>query len=299
MNKNIRLLREAIRGILRESAEAEVGTPGKSMELIRKLEALNADLAAAGIPLVSGVKISASDAGAQITFAVQVVDEQGTSVWDLSDDTNMDNDVIQIRPESAWADALRANSKLAMRIPYGSIDVGPASPNMGPCNGSWMVHFTSPTTKSWGPLLYDLAMEAAGATGAGLMSGREIVSPSARAVWRKYDTARGDVEKVQLDVDLELSPRRSDVDYGEQITPDDPTDDCVQQSAADDEDVEGEPPPRNRRLRLPGSSCRARESAEDPTGSVGSWRKSPLSRAYRKTDGAVTAELDRAGLLWR
>jgi hypothetical protein len=289
------LLRAAIQGILREGEGA--GAPGKSMELIRKLEALNANLAAAGIPLVSGVKISASGAGAQITFAVQVVDEQGPSVWDLSDDTNMDSDVIRISPESAWADALRANSKLAMRIPYGSIDVGPASPNMGPCNGSWMVHFTSPTTKGWGPLLYDLAMEAAGATGVGLMSGRELVSPSARAVWRKYDTVRAgnDVERVQLDVDLERSPRRSDVDYGEQITPDDPTDDCVQQSAADDDDVEGEPPSRNYRLSLPGSSRRRAERGV----SVGSWRRSPLSRAYRKTDGGVTAELDRLNLLWR
>jgi hypothetical protein len=280
------LLRLTIQGILSEDAG-----PGKSMELVRKLEALNANLKAIGSDLVAGVQITGPGDKVEITFAVKMSKAQGISIVALPDNSND-------YPPSVTS---RLPPRSDIHLPLGSIMIGrPSAAHAGSCAGSWVVKFVDQTTKGWGPLLYDLAMETAGAAGAALMPDREIVSYDARGVWRKYDTARSDVEKEQLDVDLELSPKRSDVDYGEQITPDDPFDDCVQQSAADDEDVEGMPPPRSRLLRLPGSRRRSADSTDDkPAFASGSWQNSPLSRAYRKSSPTVTKALEAAGLLWR
>lgn len=148
---------------------------------------------------------------------------------------------------------------------YGSIDVG-LPKNRGECSGALVVRYTSPTTDGWGPLLYDLAMEFATQQGGGLASDRDVVSPRARAVWNKYDAARPDVQPVQLDwLD---GPETS------KLTPDDETDDCRQDMA----------------LHLMRDRLQGDEKA---------WSQSPLSRAYRKPDGTVTAALDAAGLLWR
>lgn len=78
-----------------------------------------------------------------------------------------------------------------------------------------------------GPLLYDVAIELASLEGGGLMSGRYSVSGEAAAVWDKYDE-RGDIDSEQLDIELGF---RSNPHALAQLTPDDDTDDCIQDSA--------------------------------------------------------------------
>ena len=90
----------------------------------------------------------------------------------------------------------------------------------GNCSGAEIVSF-SETEGGFGPLAYDIAIEATG----GLAPDRTEVSGEAEAVWSKYNSYRDDVKADQLDI-----PE----DYGEpQLTPDDPSDDCEQAPAHD------------------------------------------------------------------
>ena len=76
----------------------------------------------------------------------------------------------------------------------------------GPClNASIVSH--SKAIGSYGPLLYDLAIEMTG----GLTPDRTTVSDAARDVWDYYNWGRPDVKKEQLD-DLEnkLTPEEKD-----------------------------------------------------------------------------------------
>jgi hypothetical protein len=259
------ILRHVIRGILSEDAG-----PGKSMELVRRLEALNRDLEAADVPLVAGVRIRGSGSSAEVTFAVRMPKVQGLSVVALPDDKDMDNDITNIGPPSVKDAARRAGPKLMMRVPYGSINFNRAkAATQGQCAGAWVVHSTENTTPGWGPLLYDLAMEYATANGGGLAPDRVEVSPDASAVWSKYGSSRGDVVPQQLDILSSFSDEDPET-WGDQITPEDTSDDCEQDSA-----------------QYWGGGKR------------GAWKSSPLSRAYKKPDGVVTSTLEKLGLLWR
>lgn len=119
-----------------------------------------------------------------------------------------------------------------------------------------------------GPLLYDVAIELASQMGGGLMSGRYSVSGEAADVWDKYDD-RGDVDSEQLDIELAF---RSNPHALAQLTPDDDTDDCIQNSAVD----------------------YGHETDErDPW----SWSDRSLSRIFRKRRTPVMDELRKRGLL--
>ena len=90
----------------------------------------------------------------------------------------------------------------------------------GNCSGGQSVGW-SESDGGFGPLLYDVAIEASG----GLMPDRFEVSGEAEAVWDRYMNSRSDVTVRQLDI----LP-----DYEEpQITPDNPSDDCSQVPAHD------------------------------------------------------------------
>ena len=94
--------------------------------------------------------------------------------------------------------------------------------NFGPCLDGRLVK-ASDVVDSWGPLLYDVAMEWATKKGGGLMADRRSVSKDAYAVWDYYDKNRSDIESAQLDVPKDF--------YGlKQLTPDNPDDDCNQHS---------------------------------------------------------------------
>jgi hypothetical protein len=90
-------------------------------------------------------------------------------------------------------------------------------------------------TKGWGPLLYDVMMEyLTSSRNATLTSDRGMVSGDAKNVWDFYLNNRSDVEKVRLDI----SDQTLEWIYGskrmapfKQLTPDDKSDDCTQDTS--------------------------------------------------------------------
>ena len=120
-------------------------------------------------------------------------------------------------------------------MPGGSITFYKPNPaRYGECNNAFVVANMHQTTDGWGPLLYDVAMEVSSIIGGGLTSSRNMVSSFAKPVWDYYDKRRSspsdpksDVKKSQLDI--EKSDAQS---FGlDQLTPKDPTDDCMQAAA--------------------------------------------------------------------
>lgn len=80
-----------------------------------------------------------------------------------------------------------------------------------PCRGAYEVASSNAYRKGLGPLLYDIAMEAATDLGGGLMSDRFTVSDDAQRVWRKYQEDRPDVTYLKLDsVENERTPPHED-----------------------------------------------------------------------------------------
>jgi hypothetical protein len=100
--------------------------------------------------------------------------------------------------------------------PLGFIQITRRENLNGSCAGAWIVAYSfSGSMKGLGPLLYDIAIEVAGAlepSGAGLASDRYQVSDDALSVWGYYNKVRkGEFEITQLDsLDDELTPGKPD-----------------------------------------------------------------------------------------
>lgn len=85
------------------------------------------------------------------------------------------------------------------------------SRNFPPCRGAFEVVNSLAVRRGLGPLLYDIAMEAATQIGGGLMSDRMTVSDDAQRVWRKYQEDRPDVAYLKLDsIENERTPPETD-----------------------------------------------------------------------------------------
>lgn len=184
-------LREAIRQILREAASA-----GKINQLIDQLVEINRSYDEAGVSLQAGVSIKVDSGAAYIYFAVR--DGDGVVI-----DTSKlkGGEWKQVVLDNTTPRATKTPAELAKALPfppYGSIAFG-ENWDGEPCLGAWTVNVTKDTLSGWGPLIYELAIEVASQRGRGLTSDRLEVSDEAHSVWRNYDTARGDIERSQLD----------------------------------------------------------------------------------------------------
>jgi hypothetical protein len=84
-------------------------------------------------------------------------------------------------------------------VNYGSVEAIRVENEMRPCRDAYEVLFSRVTRRGFGPLLYDIAMEAATEIGGGLMSDRMVVSGDAQRVWQKYRDVRSDVDYLPLD----------------------------------------------------------------------------------------------------
>ena len=153
-------------------------------------------------------------------------------------------------------------------LPVGDVTIAFADADIadetGECYGGWIVAGTevSPRGEGWGPLLYEIALEWASQDGGGLTSDRVDVSDYAHAVWDKYEQ-RGDVKKKQMDI---VNPHYWTPSLS-QLTPEDPSDDCVQDIAV-------------------------------RTGPRSEWPKSPLSKMYYKPGAEVMRILKKEGRLF-
>lgn len=131
--------------------------------------------------------------------------------------------------QSVWYDVMLVD-EFGERLRGNNVRIKSNGANeFGECiygSNAWYVS-SAASDEGVGPLLYDVAIELASLEGGGLMSGRYSVSGEAAAVWDKYDE-RGDIDSEQLDIELGF---RSNPHALAQLTPDDDTDDCIQDSA--------------------------------------------------------------------
>ena len=153
----------------------------------------------------------------------------------------------------------------------GRIIIGRSEDDDGKCLDAWSIYSSqAKQNKGLGPLLYEIALEWASQNGGGLMADRSAVSDEALAVWDKYYRTRPEIKAKQLDVDLDRTDRHyddGDIEAADlqQITPDEPEDDCEQTSAVGDR------------------------------GDY--WDKSPLSKMYFKNNTEIMDTLEREGRL--
>ena len=149
-------------------------------------------------------------------------------------------------------------------LPAGDVTITQAGGETGNCFGGWIVEGSGvkPQGEGWGPLLYEVALEWASQNRDGLTSDRSDVSEFAEVVWDKYEQ-RGDVKRKQMDI---VNPEYWKPPL-KQITPEDPSDDCVQDAAV-------------------------------RSGSRSEWPKSPLSRMYYKPVAEVMHMLEKNGRLF-
>ncbi len=264
--RNIIILRRAVRGILQEAAGES-----KINDLIGRIQEINAqiiqfytrsaseegeDLSSIEIPRLGiNVGINAGSS-ANVSFAVSGITYSG------------DLDPSAVSTITRSSEASKLGSLLSVELPWGRIWIGQNDHN--PCLNAWNVAQTFPTSSGWGPILYDIAIEVATQEAGGLTSDRNEVSDDARAVWDKYDTVRGDVEKVQMDL----------------------SDDDIHNWMAEDEDQD----PLWHRTPQQEDDCTQWSAIQDREGGT-DWHVSPLSRLYRKRPTTMSA-LRSQGLLF-
>jgi hypothetical protein len=94
---------------------------------------------------------------------------------------------------------------------YGGVEALRTRSERSPCRDAYEINFSHSSRRGLGPLMYDIAMEAASELGGGLMSDRFVVSNDAQRVWRTYQNDRPDVDRMQLDSEEnELTPTHTD-----------------------------------------------------------------------------------------
>lgn len=241
--------------------------PKKSFDLINKIVNINSELSNLNIDAKLGIEISIQG-DVQISFALKS-NKFIEKVQSLPFKSNIDdrighllNGIIGKIPykEKKIIDDMLSR----LYIPGGSIVIDKHESN---CLDSWKVIETRDTTDGWGPLLYDVAMEWASIENTGLTSDRSTVSSRAYNVWDKYLNNRPDVTNTQLDIDS-YSARIHKKKYPSitQLTPDEPEDDCLQDSAI------------------------AKDKYD--------WVSSPLSKVYEKPP-VIINKLAQLKLLWK
>jgi hypothetical protein len=142
---------------------------------------------------------------------------------------------------------------------------------------------SSAAAKGWGPMLYDVMMEyLTNRKKASLTSDRGMVSTAAKNVWDFYLNNRSDVEKIRMDI----SDDSLDFIYGskrmapfKQLTPDDKSDDCTQDTAVYWAVGKGDWKKH--------SSDVSRMAAIDYPKRAAKWHKQSVSYAYVKNNKEV------------
>lgn len=148
-------------------------------------------------------------------------------------------------------------------------------------------------TKGWGPLLYDVMMEyLTSSRNAILTSDRGMVSADAKNVWDFYLNNRPDVEKVRLDI----NEKTLDWIFGgkrmapfKQLTPNDTSDDCDQDTAIYYSVGKGDWKKYNTHM----AQMAAIENPEETT----KWHEQSVSYGYIKRGTKVMDELYDNGQL--
>jgi hypothetical protein len=142
---------------------------------------------------------------------------------------------------------------------------------------------SSGAARGWGPMLYDVMMEyLTNRKKASLTSDRAMVSAAAKNVWDFYLNSRSDVEKIRMDISddsLEYIYGSKRMAPFKQLTPDDKSDDCIQDTAVYWAAGKGDWKKHN--------SGVARMAAIDYPEKAVNWHKQSVSYAYVKNNKEV------------
>ena len=142
---------------------------------------------------------------------------------------------------------------------------------------------SSAAAKGWGPMLYDVMMEyLTNRKKASLTSDRGMVSTAAKNVWDFYLNNRSDVEKIRMDISddsLEFIYGSKRMAPFKQLTPDDKSDDCTQDTAVYWAVGKGDWKKH--------SSDVSRMAAIDYPKRAAKWHKQSVSYAYVKNNKEV------------
>lgn len=145
------------------------------------------------------------------------------------------------------------------------------------------------TLEGWGPLLYDVAMELIHNYENGVLkSDGGLVSGDAKGVWDFYDKNRTDVKKHQLDIhddtlDYVFGDEVPKGKWPKKITPNDPSDDCIMDSAIYWQIGKGD--------WTEYSGGEQRKAARENPEAAENWSSQSISKAFEKTDTSTIMKL--------
>ena len=193
-----------------------------------------------------------------------------------------DTDTIEVSYE--FDDSMGVENELGLA---GSVD---ATALYGGCiDNAFLINTANVNIKGWGPMLYDVLIERLAEDNIAITADRSLVSEDAWKIWNYYITNRkSEFEIIRLDVSGESMEKY----YGsrdqwpfKQLTPNDTSDDCLQNASMEWAAGKGD-------WTVYNDSERAMAVIDNPK-KAANWHKQPISYAYvkKESDNSILEEL--------
>ena len=193
-----------------------------------------------------------------------------------------DTDTIEVSYE--FDDSMGVENELGLA---GAVD---ATALYGGCiDNAFLINTANVNIKGWGPMLYDVLIERLAEDNIAITADRSLVSEDAWKIWNYYITNRkSEFEIIRLDVSGESMEKY----YGsrdqwpfKQLTPNDTSDDCLQNASMEWAAGKGD-------WTVYNDSERAMAVIDNPK-KAANWHKQPISYAYvkKESDNSILEEL--------
>ena len=193
-----------------------------------------------------------------------------------------DADTIEVSYE--FDDSMGVENELGLA---GSID---ATNLFGGCiDNVFLINTANVSIKGWGPMLYDVLIERLAEDGIAITADRSLVSEDAWKIWNYYISNRkNEFELIRLDVSAESMEKYYGSRDGwpfKQLTPNDTSDDCLQNASMEWAAGKGD-------WTVYNDSERAMAVIDNPK-KAANWHKQPISYAYvkKESDNSILEEL--------
>lgn len=184
-----------------------------------------------------------------------------------------DADTIEVSYE--FDDSMGVENELGLA---GSVD---ATNLYGGCiDNVFIINTANVNIKGWGPMLYDVLIERLAEDGIAITADRSLVSEDAWKIWNYYiNNRKSEFEIIRLDVSGESMEKY----YGsrdqwpfKQLTPNDTSDDCLQNASMEWAAGKGD-------WTVYSDGERTMAVIDNPK-KAANWHKQPISYAYVKKD---------------
>ena len=197
----------------------------------------------------------------------------------------IDYDVDTIEVSYEFDDSMGVEDELGLE---GMVD---ATNLYGGCiDNVFLINTANVNIKGWGPMLYDVLIERLAEDGIAITADRSLVSEDAWKVWSYYFIRRrNEFDLIRMDVDTDSMEKYYGMDKDQwpfkQLTPNDTSDDCLQNASLEWAAGKGDWKRYNNYERA--------EAVIDNPKKASNWHKQPISYAYMKkeSDNSVLEEL--------